>query len=164
MGLHRKAWDISLAYCCIPRTPFPYGLMLEKTDAASDEEAQEILDKGYMKIVGMLLWAARGVYPECQVGMHQLSKVASRPSHVAWKAALHMVKWMHAQKDRGIEFSSEGNNEPVVFSDASNKPYPTDGLCQYGYCSRFGGLLQVPSLMTRSIPITGRDCQLAEPG
>jgi len=122
-----------------PRTPFPHGLSLHKSDCESDEESQEILDKGYMKIVGMLLWCARGVYPECSAGMHELSKVASRPSYLAWGSAVKMVKWMYAQRYRGITFTNTGNDSPIVFSDASNKPDPNDGLCKFGHCVMMKG-------------------------
>ena len=46
---------------------------------------------------------------------------------------------MYLQRKRGIIFSSEGNDKPILFSDASNKPDASDGLCQYGYCTMWKG-------------------------
>ena len=67
-------------------------LILYKEDCETDEEAQGILDnKKYRTIVGKVLWACRGVYPECAYGCSQLSKVLSRPSTKAWNAALHII-------------------------------------------------------------------------
>ena len=84
-----------------PKTPFPPGCILYKDDCETDEEAQDILDnKKYRTIVGKVLWACRGVYPECAYGCSQLSKVLSRPSTKAWNAALHMVQWMYLQRNR----------------------------------------------------------------
>ena len=58
------------------KTPFPPGCILYKEDCETDEEAQDILDnKKYRTIVGKVLWACRGVYPECAYGCSQLSKV-----------------------------------------------------------------------------------------
>ena len=123
----------------VPRTPFPHGMDLKKGDA-TDDEAWEVHERGYLELVGKLLWAARAVYPECLVGLHQLSKVASRPSEKAWKSGIHMLKWMYLHRYRGITFSSDGNSKPIVFSDASNKPdTDEDAHCQYGYCAMFKG-------------------------
>jgi hypothetical protein len=44
-----------------------------------------------------------------------------------------MLTYMLQRKSRGIRFSSNGNDSPFTFVDASNKPDPTDGKCQYGY-------------------------------
>jgi hypothetical protein len=50
-----------------------------------------------------------------------------------------MVQWMYLQRNRGIKFSSEGNPEPCVMSDASNKPDPADGLCHHGFVAMMAG-------------------------
>ena len=57
----------------------------------------------------------------------------SRPSWAAWQAALHMLKWMIQHKNVGIKFTKGGNIFPVGFVDASNKPDPGDGKCQFGF-------------------------------
>ena len=57
----------------------------------------------------------------------------SRPSWAAWQAALHMLKWMIRNKNVGIKFTKGGNIFPVGFVDASNKPDPGDGKCQFGF-------------------------------
>lgn len=46
-----------------PSTPFPANSHLSKHNFVSDQEAKEITDKGYMNIVGSLLWAAREGLP-----------------------------------------------------------------------------------------------------
>ena len=119
--------------------PFKNSTMLYKHDAEDDEEMKTVQARGYSRAVGMLMWATRGAFPECQYGMSQLTKVMSCPSEKAWKQAMQMIQWMYDNKDRGIIFSSIGNDKPVVFSDASNKPDIYDGLSHYGFCLMFKG-------------------------
>lgn len=92
-------------------TPFP-------TDAAKisryafsqgrvgDDIIAKNLDRGYMRAVGMLLWAARNVYAECAVGVSILCRVMSCPDDNAWEAAMHMIRWLRGQRDRGIRFTT----------------------------------------------------------
>jgi hypothetical protein len=152
-----------------PATPFPVGLALSKHEHTSSEESQKVLDRGYLSLVGGLLWAARGCCPTCQTGCNQLGSVMSKPSEQAWEAGIHMVKWMYDNKTKGIRFYSEAAfdeydtmtykeaetrsikeqvdilanmqayRRPVVFSDASNKPDPHDGLSRYGYACMMAG-------------------------
>ena len=56
----------------------------------------------YMHIVGTLLWLSRNCYPEISQGLSQLCSVMSQPTQVAFDAALHMIKYVYSQKDRGI--------------------------------------------------------------
>jgi len=90
----------------------------------------------------MLLWAARGTYPECLQGTSLMGRVMARPTEEAWKAAVWMLTYINQHKNRGIRFSSKGNSAPIVYSDASNKADPTDSKCQYGYFHlRMGGTI-----------------------
>ena len=50
-----------------------------------------------------------------------------------------MMNYMYQNRHRGIMFSSVGNNTPVAYVDASNKPDPTDSKCQYGYAIMLAG-------------------------
>ena len=84
-----------------------------------------------MRAVGMIMWAARNVYMECLLGVSQLCRLMAKPTEEAWAAAMHMIKWMQREKNRGLCFSSAGNREPIAFSDASNKADPIDGCCQF---------------------------------
>ena len=52
---------------------------------------------------------------------------------------MHMIAYIYNNKERGIRFSHLGEAEPIVFSDASNKPDPEDGLCRYGYYLQMSG-------------------------
>ena len=110
---------------------------------------------GYQRAVGMLLWAQRGVYPECAYGMNQLCRFMASPTREAWKAAMYMMAYMRDHKDKGIKFTSDGNIEPIVFSDAAFNPDQDDGLSQYGYCLMWlGGPIAIAL-------IGSGDCRLA---
>ena len=122
-----------------PPTPFPPNLYLYKFDKEESDPDDEVELKEYQRAVGMLLWAQRGVFPECAVGLHQLCRVMAKPSRKAWKSAMYMIAWMRANRTRGIQFSTKGNDDPIVFSDASFNPDPNDGLSQYGWVTMWKG-------------------------
>ena len=50
-----------------------------------------------------------------------------------------MIRWLGQNRLRGIKFTHDPNGYPVAFSDASNKPDPTDSCKQYGYCIMWQG-------------------------
>ena len=122
-------------------TPFPAKCFISKGErhSTSDEEAKKYLDMGYQRLCGCLLWAARNVFCECMTGISFLCRLMSKPNKKAWLAALHMVQWLHQQKERGIVFSSKGNSIPIAFSDASNDSDSEDGKCQAGHCIMLAG-------------------------
>ena len=105
----------------------------------ADEEVDEVLELGYQKVVGELLWAQRNCYPDIAQGVIQLCKVMSRPSLVAWSAALHMVHYCMRQKERGIRFNSNGSEKLLCHYDSSNKGDHTDKKAQYGWVVMFMG-------------------------
>ena len=115
------------------KSPMPPKASFSKIDKIADGEDKAVLTAGYMCLIGMLLWACRHCFPECRVGCSLLCRVMSRPSWAAWQAALHMLKWMIQNKNVGIKFTKGGNIFPVGFVDASNKPDPGDGKCQFGF-------------------------------
>jgi len=128
-------------------TPMEPGTFLHKAmkdkhgehSPAVEAEAKVVLDRGYQKLLGMLLWAARGVFPECVVGTSMLGRMMARPTEKAWQQAMKMLQYMYQNRMRGIKFRSDGNEIPVAFVDASNKPDPTDGYSQFGYVHMWMG-------------------------
>jgi site-specific DNA-cytosine methylase len=120
-------------------TPLPPGFFVSKAQKSSEEENQRVLDKGYQRLFGSLLWAARGTFPECLQGTSMLGRVMAAPTEEAWAAACHMLTYMHQHKHSGIKYSSAGNQLPVAFVDSSNKADPADSKCQYGYAHLWMG-------------------------
>ena len=75
-------------------TPMPDNCYIYLNPKTTQHESDRVLDRGYQRLFGMLLWAARDVYPECLQGCSMLGRVLSRPTEEAWKAALHMTKYI----------------------------------------------------------------------
>ena len=120
-------------------TPIPDKVFLHKSIRVDEDETRRVLGRGFQNLFGMLLWAARGVYPECLVGCSMLGRLMANPTEEAWKVACWMLSYLQQHKNQGIRFSSRGNDEPVAYYDASNKADPTDSKCQYGYCHMWQG-------------------------
>lgn len=122
-------------------TPFPAKCLISKGERenVTDEEAQKYLDLGYQRLCGCLLWVSRNVFCECMMGTSMLCRLMSRPNEKAWKAALHMVKWLYQERNRGIVYSSLGNKQPIAYTDASNDSDPADGKVQAGFCIMLAG-------------------------
>ena len=72
-------------------TIFPSKLYLSKSNKASDEEIKANLGRGYMRAVGMILWAIRHCFPEGKYGVSQLCKLMSCPSNAAFDAATECI-------------------------------------------------------------------------
>ena len=89
-------------------TPFPPKVILTKFNynngITSEEETRKFLDQGYMRAVGMILWATRQVFAECAVGISMLCRVMSCPDEEAWNCAMHMIRWLRSQRCRGLLF------------------------------------------------------------
>ena len=122
-------------------TPFPTGIdgFFTKATDVPKEESTRVLDRGYMRLVGMLLWVTRNIAPECSYGTSMLCKLMSCPSEQSWKAGMHMLTWLHQNRLKGLKYSSKGNPEPIAFADASFMPDPTDSKRQYGWCIMWQG-------------------------
>ena len=112
-------------------TPFPEKTKLSRVGYqlgwTSDEEVKEVLDRGYMRVIGQLLWCARNVFAECATGVSMLCRVMSSPTYEAWDAAMHMVKWIHINRKRGLRFYNPGasvSQIPLVSKPSSEATPP----------------------------------------
>jgi hypothetical protein len=131
------------------KTPFPEHSAghISKYDVVSDDEVKRVLDRGWMRLVGMCLWASRNVFIECSYGTSLMCSVMSKPSEKSWKAGMHMLAWLRQNRLRGLKFSSKGNSVPIAFSDSSfhhgvkeNKVLkPNDCKDQYGWVIMWQG-------------------------
>ena len=82
---------------------------------------------------GMLLWAARGSFPDAVGAASLAGRLMADPTEEAWDVLCWRLNCMHQRKSRGIRFSSRGNYHMISYVDASNKPDPTDDKAQFGY-------------------------------
>ena len=88
-----------------------------------------MLERRYQNLFGILLWAAREVYPECLEGCSMIGRLMANPTEEAWHVATWMLSYLNQHRNQGIKFSSQGNSAPVAYYDASNKADPTDSKC-----------------------------------
>ena len=112
--------------------PVPKGFTTSKQDVIDEAEISAVLEAGFQTGVGMVLWAARHVFPECRVGCSLVCRVMAKPSWKAFEALMQMIKWMDQNKSVGLTYTAGVNTRPFWLVDASNKPDPADGHCQYG--------------------------------
>ena len=126
-------------------TPMPAGTFLSMYTPDGERREQDesvtagLKEAGYMHIVGTLLWMSRNCFPEIAQGLSQLCSVMSKPNQEAYDAALHMIKYVYEQKDRGIRFNSKGNWDPLVLYDASNKGDYADQKVSAGHVVMLAG-------------------------
>ena len=113
--------------------PYPVKIAMSKEDA-DELEAKEVLDMGYQRAVGMIMWAIRHIFIEGKFGVSQICMFMSKPSRKAFRAAMHIIKYMALRSNRGIEFTADGNNIPFGMFDASDKSPAGDALCHDGFC------------------------------
>jgi hypothetical protein len=129
-GLHTKTFVASGKF---PRTPLPPGVVINKSMAAKDEqEKKDVLEAGYQKLAGCILWGARGCCPQTLWAASQVCSVMSCPSWKAWNYAIGVLAFQCSVRKTGIVFSSNGNDEPMMLADASFKIDPHTGKTQYG--------------------------------
>lgn len=125
--------------------PMPDGTFLSLYDETGERkpvdeaEVKRIKEKGYQHICGVLLWLFRNCFPEIGNGVSQLCKVMAAPDEEAYKASLHMIRYLYDQRDRGIRYRSDGNLDPLALYDASNKGDMGDSKCSAGYCIMLAG-------------------------
>lgn len=112
---------------------------MSMNDQVPPEESKAVLDAGFQCAMGMLLWAARRVYSACRVGVSMLCRVMSKPSWRAFYAAMQMIRWIYERRHYGLKFTKDVCPIPLGLVDASNKPDPKDGKCQFGYLFFFMG-------------------------
>ena len=78
-------------------------------------------------------------HSEASVGVSNLCGVMAKPTELAWRCGVHVVKWLQGQRLRGVRHSANGDPAPAAHSDASDKPDPVDGECQCGYHAQWMG-------------------------
>jgi hypothetical protein len=125
-----------------PKTPAD-GLKFTDADGRlmvpEADEAEEVLKMGYRKIVGTLLWPARNAYPAIQYAVVQLCRAMEKPSHRAFKSAMHCLHWLHEHRHEGIRFREDASPVPVCYYDSGHLQDRVDYKSFYGYVIVFKG-------------------------
>ena len=137
--------------------PVSKGYMTSKMNEVDEDETKSVLQAGFQTAVGMALWASRHVFPECRVGMSMICRVMSKPSWKDFNELMQMIKWMDQSKSVGITYTAGINEIPLWLVDASNKPDPADGKCQYGeVCMFMGGSILEKSRKLKHIGLSSQ--------
>ena len=126
--LPKSATTTPMPEGCFLSTFFPDGT---KRETGPDEIKR--INKHYKSAIGSLLWISRNAMPELSQGLHLLCRLMAEPYQEAWDAALHMISYVHGQRDRGIRFNSADPIEPLCCCDASNKHDPKDSKVVGGH-------------------------------
>ena len=90
-------------------TPFPENCFLSRADEkgvpwpVDEVKAREIQERGYMKAVGCLLWAARMTTPAISCGVNMLCRMTSSPTKEAWIPVHQPGPWNPVPKRRQPE-------------------------------------------------------------
>jgi hypothetical protein len=72
--------------------------------------------------------------PDCLFASSQFGRVVTSGStKVLDECAMHTLRYLYSQRDRGIRFRSDGCRSIRALYDASDNPDPKDGKSQYGY-------------------------------
>ena len=106
-----------------PAEPFPRQTFLAPLDncgtpiAVDAEEAKSVQTRGYMNLVGGLLWASRNTMPAISFALSQLTRCMKSPSEKSWEAGLHTLQWAFNHRSEGIVFNEEGNRVPMAVRD-----------------------------------------------
>ena len=129
-----------------PETPVPPGEWLSLADEVPEEEAKEVLEKGYRAVCGSLIWVSRFTHKEISEGISVACRVMSKPSHKAWRHCMQMVAWLRDHRTRGVQFRSDYNEHGLVAAcDASFNPDKKDSKCQHSNVVLFCGPISMTS-------------------
>lgn len=152
----------------VPTTPMPQQVDKQppaidtnmKPVGVTDKEAREVHEMGYRNLIGELLWPSRNTAPGIAAGIGLLSKCVHRPSWGAWFAALHMLHFLYATREDGIQFRSDGNLEPCCYFDSGFYQDLIGHKPQYGFVIYWaGGPLIWKSKKHTNIPLNTSEAE-----
>ena len=91
-----------------------------KLDLAEDREETELKDiKGYLAIVGSLMYMALATQPDISFAVTALCRYNSRPFTSHLTAAKRVLRYPKSTADFGLHFSSSGSNDQLTgFTDS----------------------------------------------
>ncbi|SPC65166.1 uncharacterized protein UHOD_11028 [Ustilago sp. UG-2017b] len=87
--------------------------------------------KQYQELVGQLLWVSNTVRPDISFAVGTLARYMSEPIDSAWKAAIHLLKYLNQTSDYRLNLGGVHRNhagQPIVtYTDANWASDPTNG-------------------------------------
>ena len=105
--------------------------MLSVANTAGGERCEPKRAKKYQELVGQLLWVSNTARPDIAFAVGVLARYMSIPIDSAWKAAVHVVKYLNQTNEYQLHLGGETNEHsdtPVTtYTDANWASDPTNG-------------------------------------
>ena len=105
-------------------TPYRSGLPIDSIQpSAPDDPDLARRRKVYQSIVGSINWLATNTRPDVAPALTFLASYMQLPSHQHYKAAIHVVKYLHSTRQYGISYHS---NSTSTLQAYNHFPYHHD--------------------------------------
>ncbi|SOV02367.1 uncharacterized protein UDID_19438 [Ustilago sp. UG-2017a] len=105
--------------------------MQSLTGVTGGDKCNSLAAKQYQELVGQLLWISNTAWPDISFTVGTLARYMSSPTSNAWKAALHLVKYLNQTSKYKLLFGDEANKHSgqqiVTYTDANWASDPTNG-------------------------------------
>ena len=126
--------------------------------AAGTEDEQRIaIDKGYMSIVGSILYASAMTRPDIAFHTSSLAKLLQCPSLPALDAALGIVSYLKRTRKLGLTYGPDDSLRLYTDSSWGGNPRP-----MAGYVSIYGGAgLSWAAKMLKIVPLSSAEAETA---
>ena len=86
--------------------------------AKTDAEKCNMIAKGYLSILGALLWAACMTMPDLMFHSSHLARFMQSPSAEAYEAVLDLLRYAYCRRDIGITFGGVSKSPPVKINES----------------------------------------------
>jgi hypothetical protein len=98
-------------------TPYRSGHPIDSIPL-SDENNPDLprRQKVYQSIVGSINWLASNTHPDVAPALTFLASYMQRPSHQHYKAAIHVLKYLHSTNEYGLSYHSDSTNMLQAFN------------------------------------------------
>ena len=87
--------------------------------ATTEVERKNIIDKGYLTILGGLLWAACMTMPDIMFHTSHLAQFMQSPSTNAYEALIDLLKYCYCRRNIGITYGGEAIVAPIPIEEVS---------------------------------------------
>ncbi|KAJ1042335.1 hypothetical protein NDA14_006178 [Ustilago hordei] len=94
------------------------------------DKCDPLVAKQYQELVGQLLWVSNTAWPDISFTVGALARYMSSPMNNAWKAALHLVKYLNQTGEYKLVFGDRMNKHLgqhiITYTDVNWASDPTN--------------------------------------
>ena len=105
--------------------------MQSLTGVMGGDKCDSLAAKQYQELVGQLLWVSNTAQPNISFTIGTLARYMSSPMSNAWKAALHLVKYLNQTSKYKLLFGDGVNKHSgqqiIMYTDANWASHPMNG-------------------------------------